>query len=177
MTVLKAHINQLDFSKELIYVKNLLDSAIVTVTFWGNRTVHVNGIHGSVDLVHLVKKVLAASYERRDAEDLSPSERIAGIGIAKDLQLFYDITDSEISKSNFVTRFFVWMREFSSSLVPYTPRFYLEQTVDENFRTFSGAQFQRYFPHRPGYHPSCGDITPHSRVLVTEDWIRSLRPR
>ena len=67
----------------------------------------------------LANKVAKAACVRKERDDLTPAEKIAGAEIVQKLQNFYDLTDTQIKTSNFFTRFLVWIREFGSSRVSW----------------------------------------------------------
>lgn len=154
MPSLESHINSLNFSTQLEVVKNLLDSnaAHATTTFWGSRVVEVNGYTGSVYVDDIAKKILLASRERCDADDLTLAERISGVEIVNKLQQFYHDTDTEIQNASPITKFFNWIREFSINPCEYTVRPHimdtdncLIETAGRNFRAYSRAKFLQQF--------------------------------
>ena len=176
MKALTGHINSLDFSKQLDVARNLMDQAQATTTFWGNRVVKVEGFTGSVYLEDLVRKTLGAARQRVNEDNLTPSERVAGIEIVKKLSKFYRVTDQEIKNSNFFTRLLNWIKEFS--FIPYTPRFHLEETAAQDFRAYSKAKFLQAFGGSFGelhdHSASDGSFAPPLRILAKEDRIRAL---
>lgn len=176
LSPLNAHLSSLDFSSHLADVKNLLDTAQVKTTFWGSRVVEVNGFTGSVYLEDMARKILNTSRQRSDADDLSPAERISGLDITRQLENFYIISDEQIQKSNFFTRFLNWIREFS--FIPYTTRFYFEKTAAGNFCAYSEVKFLEQFGgslNEEYEHPaSYGSCSPPLRILAKEDQIRAL---
>lgn len=175
MPSLETHLNSLSFSSQLIVVKNLVDAAQVKTTFWGSRVVEVNGFTGSAYLEDIARKILRAGSQRSGADDLLPAERIAGVEIVRKLEGFYRISDTQIQNSNFFTKFLNWIREFS--LIPYTTRFYIEETAEGNFRAYSEAKFLQQFGgafDEMRDHPaSDGSFGPPLRILAREDRIRA----
>ena len=179
MPLLDTHLNSLNFSNQLAAVKNLVDTAQVMTTFWGNRVVEINGFTGSVYLDDIARKILTASYQRSDADDLSPPERIAGVEIVRKLRDFYRISDTQIQNSNFFTRLLNFIQEFS--LTPYTTRFYLDEEIgpgERNFRAYSEAKFLQQFggafTSMRDHPASDGFFGPPLRIVAREDRIRSL---
>lgn len=176
MLSVATYLNSLNCSTQLETVKNLIDSAQAKTTFWGSRVVEVNGFTGSVYLEDIADKVLKASEERVDADDLTLKERIMGIGVVRKLVGFYQVTDAEIQDSNFLTRFLNWIREFS--FVPYTTRFYIEEIAEKYFRGFSEVKFLQQFGSWFGAideHPAySGSFGPPQRIVAGEKQIRAL---
>jgi len=102
---------------------------------------------------------------------LTPAERIAGVEIVKKLQRFYCETDAQIKNSNLFTKFLNWIREFS--FMPYTDRFFLRETAEENFCAYSASRFLQEFgraPDRTNGHVG-------RWVVAGEDQIRALPVR
>lgn len=156
MVSLEARLDSLNYSTQLNVIENLLDSAHSTTTFWGSRVVKVNGHKGSVYVDDIAKKILYASRQRCDADDLITEERISGINIVRKLQKFYQDTDAEIQKSNPLTKFFNWIREFSINPINYTVRPHITntesykdnpniETAERNFRVYSRKKFRDQF--------------------------------
>lgn len=176
MPSLDTHLSSLNFSNQLATVKNLLDTAQVKTTFWGSRVVEVNGFSGSVYLDDVARKILTAGYQRSDADDLLPAERIAGVEIVRKLKDFYRVSDTQIQNSNFFTKFLNFIREFS--FIPYTTRFYIEETAEGNFRAYSEVKFLQQFGgafNEIHDHPaSDGCFGPPLRIMAREAQIRAL---
>jgi len=176
MTSLVSHLNSLSFSTQLDTVKNLIDTAQAKTTFWGSRVIEINGFKGSVYLDDIANKILMAGNQRLEADDLTPAERIAGIEIVRKLENLYQVTDAQIRNSNFFTRLLNWIREFS--FIPYTTRFYMQETAEEKFRAYSKEKFLQQFGgafDEIYYHPaSDGSFGPPLRILAIEDRIRAL---
>lgn len=137
-----------DFSKALTQVAEVLEdpNTVIKVTFWGERVVEVRNwphedevnIMGlivwppstrSFSLDDIAAKVWTAHVNTRQ---LSQLDRDVGQKIVKKIQEFYETTDKQIKLENYLTRFFVWLREFS--ILPYTPRFYLENSPSSYFK-------------------------------------------
>jgi hypothetical protein len=176
MTSLDAHLSSINFSYDLEALKILLDTSQVKTTFWGSRVVEVKDFTGSVYLEDIAREILVIGRQRSDADDLLPEERIAGIEIARKLEGFYRISDTQIQNSNFFTKFFNWIREFS--FIPYTTRFHIEETAEINFRGYSEVKFLEQFGgafNAMLNHPaSAGAFGPPLRILAREDRIRAL---
>lgn len=127
MISLEAHLNTLDFTTQLETVRDLLidrhatgvDKARASVTFWGSRVVTVDGFSGSVYLNDIARKLLRArgSFNEQTAPEIEAAHDV----ILGKLLTFYQLTDTDISNSNWFTRLLVWIREFSFCN-PYTPR-------------------------------------------------------
>ena len=152
MPSLETHLDSLNYSAQLQAIKNLLisDSAQAKVTFWGSRVVEVNGFTGSAYLADILKKILATSYQRRDADDLTAAERISGVEIVKKLQRFYTDTDDQLKNSNLLTKILNWIREFS--FIPYSDRFFLaDGTIKDNFCAYSPSKFIQEFGRAPDH--------------------------
>jgi hypothetical protein len=137
-------LSALNLESQLIEVNKMLNTANIDthITFWGTRVVELTDQAGnkiSASLSLLVRKTLDAARKRCEADDLTPAERIAGVEIVRKLQNFYKMTDAQVKECNFITRFFIWIREFS--FVPYTPRFYLNETAEDNFLAYSEKRF------------------------------------
>ncbi|MCB1111180.1 MAG: hypothetical protein H7A37_00590 [Chlamydiales bacterium] len=121
MLSLDARLSSLNLPNQMEEFKKLLDTAQVKTTFWGSRVVEVNGFSGSVYLDDVARKII---NQRSDANDLLPTKQMARFAITEKLRGFYNDSDTKIQNSNFFTKFLNWIREFS--LLPYTPRFYIE---------------------------------------------------
>lgn len=78
------------------------------VTFWGTRFVKFDGQDVSLNnLICLICRIsLAKITPVHTLED-----RIAGIEIGRKLRNYYILTNEQIKNSNFITRFFAWIRE------------------------------------------------------------------
>lgn len=180
MTSLQSHINSFNFSTQLPAIKNLINTAQVSTTFWGGRIIEINGFTGSVYLNDIAAKILDAGEQRCKADNLKPAERIAGIDTVRKLQHFYEVTDTQIKNSNFFTKFLSWIREFSF-FIPYTTRFYLNESAESNFRAYTETKFLRQFGGSFNAlmdHPaSDGFFGPPSRVLAKDVEIRALFSR
>ncbi len=174
MTSLEASLGALNFSTQLEEVNKLLDGAQTDIIFWGTRVVKVNGYSGSVSLENLARKTLNVGQLRCEADDLTPSERIAGVEIVRKLQKFYKLTDTQKQNVNFITRFFIWIREFA--FTPYTTRFYIDGGPDE-FRAYSKEKFIQQFGDKFNNldeHPSSdGGFGPPLRIYAKEECIRA----
>lgn len=188
MPSLESHVNSLNFSTQLDVVKNLIDSAHATTTCWGSRLVEVDGFTGSVYLDDIARKVLIASHQRCDADDLTTAERISGVETVKKLQKFYRDTDIEIQSANPITKLFNFIIEFSTAAYKYIgasntldPKHLREGIADRNFRTYSTDKFFQQFRTRDYCNHSGvegGDCFPHPQKLyIKEDHIQSLLVR
>lgn len=178
MLSLECHLNSLNFSTQLKDVENLINASCTKTTFWGSRIIKINGFTGSVYLDDIARKILKAGRERSDADDLTITERMSGMEIVKKLQKFYCDTDIKIQNSNLFTKFLNWIREFSC--IPYTTRFYLEETADSNFRAYSQAKFLEQFGGTAdgitNHSAFAGSFGPPLRIMAKEDRIRALFP-
>lgn len=176
MLSLNTHLSSLNFSNQLVDVKNLVDTAEVKTTFWGNRVLEVSGFTGSVYLDDIARKIITAGNQRSDADNLLPAERIAGVEIVRKLEHFYRISDTQIKNSNFFTRFLNWILEFT--FIPYTTRFHIEETAEDRFRGYSETKFLQQFggafSSRLDHPASNGSFGPPLRILAREDRIRAL---
>jgi hypothetical protein len=92
------------------------------------------------------------------------------------LESFYRISDTQIQNSNCFTKFLNWIREFS--FIPYTTRFYIEETAERRFRGYSEVKFLQQFGgalNEWGDHPeSDGSSGPPLRICARETRIRAL---
>ncbi len=174
MLSLKVHLDSLDFSRQLLEVKHLVNAADTKTTFWGSRVVEIKGFTGSVYLEDIAEKIVSAGRKRSDDDNLSPAERIDGIEIVAKLNGFYLVTDKEIRNSNFLTRLLNWLREFS--FIPFnTTRYHIENTAANNFCAFSPSKYEAAF-HKPLSELDSGDQTLdcHVRINASEADIRKL---
>ncbi len=176
MESLLTRLNSLNFTTQINEVNDLLDRAQPKITFFGGRVIEVKESSGSVYLDDIAKKLLNASEQHSDACNLTPQERIAGVEAVKKLKRFYEISDTQVQNSNFITRFFNFIREFT--LLPYTTRFYFDHNADQNYRAFSKPLFIEQFGDtfdEWGEHPaSDGSFGPPLRIAAREEQIRIL---
>jgi len=176
-------INSIDFAQQLAEVEALLQGAETKITFWGTRAVTVQGFTSSFSLNKLLEKVQAAGRAHREADDLTPKERLSGIAISNSLQNFYDRTDTQVQNSNILTRILNYIREFS--FFPYTQRFYIEQEfIEQKFRGYSEEKFFETFggtPEKledfPSHPHSDGCFGPPSRIMAKRESIQALLHR
>lgn len=124
-------------------LNTIIGRAQTKVTFWGNRVITVGGYKSSYSIKLLANKLIKLSYERCEKQDLSTKDREDGITLSRKVNKFYAETDAQIKQCNFLTRFFVWLREFS--FIPYTTRFYVEETLESNFKTLSEENILKHF--------------------------------
>lgn len=181
MVTLENQLNALNFSTQLEAVKNTLIDTRPNVTFWGTRIIEKVEVIGhvsttsSVSLDEIAEKVARVARQRCDADDLSLQERIVGMDIVKQLRSYYQITDT--SSKNLITRFLLWIREFTFGIPYFTDRFYFE-TQSEGFWAYSEQRFLREFGgsfDEMGQHPaSRGSFRPPRRILAREESIRGL---
>lgn len=174
MLSLKVRLDSLDFSRQLLEVKNLVDTAEVKTTFWGSRVVEIKGFTESVYLEELAEKIVSAGRKRSDDDDLLLAERIHGIEIVAKIKDFYLVTDEKIRNSNFLTRLLNWLREFS--FMPHnTTRYHIENTAEQSFCAFSPSKYEETFDE-PVSHLDSGDgaLACQVRIIASEAKIRSL---
>ncbi|MFI0434465.1 MAG: hypothetical protein ACH350_01885 [Parachlamydiaceae bacterium] len=172
-----AYIDSLSIAYALPAIHTLLKNSQGSVSFWGNRVITVAGYEESLSLDELVTKMLSASRQRSDLDDLTTQERVAGIEISDKLKNFYQLTDSKISQANWLTKLCNWVKEFT--FFPYTPRFYIEEGVMEReFRGYSENTFiQQFGGVKNGsfseYEHADGSFGPPLRITARKDMIYS----
>ena len=105
------------------------------ISFWGSRVITVG--RGQIELDTLSSKILdAAKIRSKNADYLTPQERIAGIELTKKLNHFYTLTDQELKNSNWFVRILNWIREFNF-FMPYTDRWHVEETLEGKFTGYT----------------------------------------
>lgn len=185
MVRLESYVNSLNF-KWLYQVADLTRNSKTCISFWGQRLVSVPGYEGFIPLEFLAKKVVAVAQESQWTHGLLFISRSTALDIVGRLQKAYLITDVQIQNSNFLTRLFVWIREFS--LFPFTTRFHIEESANPSFRSFDDKQFVEIFgplDDKPfSSHPAsdgwCGGITVREEVIRAlargepNTWIRKV---
>ncbi len=172
---LNHYLNTLDFTKELVHVKDLLASAEATVSFWGTRVINLPNYEGRISLDELVRKVYAAAIQREKANDMTVEERLAGIDIVYKLRDFYTSTDEKIRTANLFTSLINNYQEFN--IGPYTNRFYTETNwIDCHFRAYNEEEFKKEFGQEKDgnfYKNSDGEAPNSNKVYASEGAIRA----
>lgn len=178
MTTLETHLYSINFSTQLEVVKNILDKAETRITFWGTRLVEVGEYTGSITLESIASRVLKASNQRCEADDLTLAERVAGLDISKRVENLYLITDKQIQNANLLTRLFRWIREFSfiPTRLHFVGKGIFAPSAEEYFQTYSKQKFIRQFGSR-GFdkidgHPAVECTFSNEKILISKNFIR-----
>lgn len=175
---LSSHLKQFDYENNLEELSKLVGTCdpdvCSDVSFWGQRVVTVPNYSGSVSLEWLTQQVQRALYKKREKDNLTLADRIAGLDIVKKLQEFYVTTDKKLSSKFFLTRVFNWIREFS--VLPYNTRFYLEQVDAREFTVYSKDKFKKAFGVDQDLEELTGDplceYSSHNYFYIREDVLR-----
>jgi hypothetical protein len=172
---LSTHLKKFDCENKLEDLSKFVEACDSHVSFWGQRVVTTPNYSGEVSLEWLTRQVQLAQYKKIETNSFSLAERIAGLGIVKQLENFYAKTDQQIPVRNFLTRFFNWIREFS--VLPYTTRFYLEELTGPGFRAYTRDNFERIFGppsdvRRPWDHAASDGGDSFSGTYVREALLR-----
>lgn len=113
------YVKQVNFTKDLAAVNQILAGAAGKINFFGKRVIKVSGYKGTISLDKIARKVIASANERSKNGDLTNEEREVGRTITCALAGFYNETDEKKSRRNCLTRLFNTIREaFSSSDSP-----------------------------------------------------------
>lgn len=166
MSVSQIRLDSLDFATQLGAVRSALEGATTRITFWGTRVVEIRG--NSYTLETLVGRVLEAGRKRCDADDLTLRERVDGIEIESKLKQFYQLTDAQIPHLNWLTWILIRIREFS--FIPYTPRFYLEDT-SSSFQLFSPVRYYLQFGRPSQDDHNTPEVRGRCRFIAERDAI------
>lgn len=176
-TPLQSYVERCDFATQLQDVNTLLYTAETKITFWGGRVLESPHYTGSVSLDEIARRTLQAACQRSESDDLTMEERVAGIEIVAKLRSFYRVSDTQICNSNFLTRLFNFIREFTFN--PYTLRFYAQDGLTESyFRGFSREKYKQEFGGES--QPNALEAYPYSdctfgppfRIVVKEQVLR-----
>lgn len=142
--IIKKSSYEFDGSLKLANEKLNADQA-PRVTFWGTRIVKFDG--QDISLNDIAKKVSAISHllyedigSNKQSSSLTLEDRISGIEIGKKLINYHKLTDEQIKNSNFITRFFAWIR--GSNSAPFSENNPLEMGV---FRLYTPKNFLSQF--------------------------------
>ena len=135
---INTYINNSNIENQWVETLNLLKDAEVKVNFWGGRVIKSSNYEGSISLKTVAEKIFCAAQKRNEADDLTPSERIAGIGITKKINWMYQESDSQLQNANWFTKLLNKIREFS--IVPYTTRFFVAHSLKGKFSGYSQAK-------------------------------------
>lgn len=148
-------------------LNGILDTSQAAVSFWGTRQVSYKGER--VSFTQLAQKVsIAADFCRENG--LDELRREQWISISQKIAAFYDKSDVAIKNKNFITRFFVSVREFT--LFPYTQRFFYEEgIVESHFCSYSKEALEK-LKEFIGTVDTNGSSSPPPREHVTEEAIR-----
>ena len=144
MTSLPARLETLNFSTQLVELKNIMETCDPGYSFWGGRIIRAKGMCGSYNLNLLYDKVYTHACKRAEIGDLTVDARIVGVDIVKKLSDFYKETNDQLNKANFLTRFFRAIREFSFGLS--SPQ---SLELDFCFRAFKKEKFKELFGEEP----------------------------
>ncbi|NGX63169.1 MAG: hypothetical protein KR126chlam6_00576 [Candidatus Anoxychlamydiales bacterium] len=150
------------------------------VTFWGKRVVVSDYYKGSISLNTLASKILKLANERCEKGDLTTEERLHGIGLSRKINAFYEYSNKEVKNRNFLTRFFVFLREYSFSR--NTTRYCVENNfIYKRFSAYSENEYKKIFGEEkietdpPKYKYQKARTT--DRIAVSEKTIREFFPR
>lgn len=176
--IISDYIDNNSFINRLEDLNEFIGKASSKVSFWGSRVITVEGYAGSYKLNDLSEKVLAIGRKFSEQDDMTLLERINGIEITKKLQSLYKQSDDELGKVNWFSRLLNWVSELS--LYPYTTRFWVENSLKRDFRSFSEAKFKEVFgeemsnPSFKEYLHADGSSGPPVRIHAKEESIRRL---
>ena len=131
-TTVQANFNSTDYSTQLVPMCQALFNAEVKITFWGNRVVELSGGQGSISIDELANRMLIAGSKRCSDDDLTLAERLAGVEIVHTLETFYSNSDNLVSQCNFLTRIFLFFREFKMPFTSFGIRFELHCDGEAN---------------------------------------------
>lgn len=95
--------------QEVAALNELLDKARVSISWWGERLVTVDGFEESVTINELAKKFLSAHPLRADAPSLK--DRLDYYALWGRVQALYTQSDEKLGKT-WIYRFFVPLSEF-----------------------------------------------------------------
>lgn len=151
----------------------LLENAETKITFWGTRTIAVRG-HGALSLNDISFDFHRIARNRFLKQDLTPRERITGVEIARKIDKFYQLSDEQVKSCRFITRFFLWIREF----FPLKSGLLACDAAKSYFLAFSKDNFIANFGHHDPYyeHPAFNGAMSSDflGVLVKEEKIKEL---
>ena len=131
--------NKLDLVEQLNETLNRLEGSSVKTTCWGSRVIEINAFGDyppeCVYVDDLARQLLKKAMSPIAIDKLAGAGRHWGLEIVEKLKEFYTETDKQIQGSNFFTRFFTWIREFS--FTSYTPRFNIENEAEKWLRSYT----------------------------------------
>ena len=149
------------------------------VTFWGKRVIVSDNYKGSISLNTFASRILKLANERNSAGDLTTEERLHGISLSKKINTFYEYSDKEVKNRNFLTRFFVFLREYSFSR--NTTRFCVENNfIYKRFSAYSENEYKKIFGEEKIGDPPIYKYQIASRpgsIAVSEETIKEFFPR
>lgn len=116
--------------KNLSELNVLLESAECKITFWGHRVISVKG-YGNLLIDESVQRVHQVARRRFVQDNLTTSERVAGIEITERLKNFYRISDHMLAHSNWFTKLLGLIRKVTFRMD--TARFYIEDHLTQNY--------------------------------------------
>ena len=119
-------------------IRDILNTAETEVTFWGARVINLAGNRGSVSLDTIASKVAKMARHMGDCYELERNDRLIGLEIVRKIKHLYQATDAQISRANFLTRFFVNFIEWISF---NTGRSQIEDGAELMFRGYSRESF------------------------------------
>lgn len=172
------YISGCDFAKNLPQVNEVLENAQSDLSLWGDRMVTVKGYKGSISLILLFQKVLYAGMKRCKSDDMTPEERLAGLGIAKKMKVLYEKTNAKLCRSNCFTWVSNLIREYTKDHTLLD--FYLTPIkadseiccLDALFLGFSEEKFKQEFTsildEESETPNSLGTFGPLHRIIATE---------
>lgn len=156
-------------------LKLLLEASHAELTFWGSRVVTFtsNGRTESVYLDSLAEHIVRVANSRCEADDLTAQERLYGVAVVQKLEGYYKYTDMRVDQANLFTWILNYIGEFS--FIPYTSRFYLEETAKERFLGYSEPKFIEAFGPSPWRENIArGRMGPPLRIIATQAAVQEL---
>ncbi|NGX63171.1 MAG: hypothetical protein KR126chlam6_00578 [Candidatus Anoxychlamydiales bacterium] len=158
-------------------LNRLLEQSKTKVTFGGRRVIVVQDYKNSFSLTSLARLLIFVANEKHKTDVLTPRERLIGINISNIIDNFYKETDLQIKQRNFLTRFFVFLREhfsISSKYLNYVKNEYIKKL----FSTYSEQKYIEAFGNKKkastNEYKHEIERYANDQIVVTEDAIKSL---
>lgn len=172
MVNFETRLNQLNFSRQLVELNQILEDTRAKVSVLGERIITKNG-EDYVPLEGVARRVIEAADLRSLRDDLAPRERIAGVEIVRKLRRFYE----ETQHSNLFARVLTQLREISLWSNARSTYFILGELPEYKFLGYSEERFIQEFGNewdrqRNEYVLSNGSFTPPYRIIALENKIR-----
>ncbi|MBA3284780.1 MAG: hypothetical protein H0U27_06945 [Nitrosopumilus sp.] len=146
----------------------------IDVTFWGTRTVTIEGFEGSIPLEEISQKIILATKADSKSNQLTNKVRLSGLNLTEKVCSFYSESD-EIARGrnfNFLTKCLMYVREYKRDIRERTFT-KLSFDVMSYFHLFDKVQFEKYF------EGDFEDVKPFwdktvEQIMVSRDQIENL---